>query len=122
MTTPQAQPGRPLDPEKPDPQAAPESTSDERRKLGLIALVGVQVGGAEAKSAKEKAAAAIDTASKECARADKAEADKTQVLQANAALLARPDAAPAVLNSSPSSSHWRCLEHNVQEHSDQRKV
>ena len=54
------------------------------------AYFGIQIGGAEAKAAKEQAADAAD-------RADRAESAKTQALQANAALLARPNEAPEVL-------------------------
>lgn len=75
---------------------------DEPSRAGVLASVvgaisaivgayfGIQIGGAEAKSAKQQAAAATD-------RADQAESAKTQALQANAALLARPNDAPAVL-------------------------
>ncbi len=75
---------------------------DEASRAGVLASIvgaisaivgayfGIQIGGAEAKSAKQQAAAAND-------RAEQAESQKTQALQANAALLARPNDAPAVL-------------------------
>ncbi len=75
---------------------------DEASRAGVLASIvgaisaivgayfGIQIGGAEAKSAKQQAAAAND-------RAEQAESQKTQALQANAALLARPNEAPAVL-------------------------
>ena len=75
---------------------------DEASRAGVLASIvgaisaivgayfGIQIGGAEARSAKQQAAAAND-------RAEQAESQKTQALQANAALLARPNEAPAVL-------------------------
>ncbi|MDQ4054750.1 MAG: hypothetical protein M3237_18930 [Actinomycetota bacterium] len=54
-----------------------------------IACFGIQIGGAEARSAQQPAAAND--------RADHAQSAKTQVRQANAALRARSDDAPAVL-------------------------
>ena len=61
------------------------------------AYFGVQVGGAEARTAKDSAAEATKVADTERARAVKAEADKTLAIQANAEILARPHEAPSVL-------------------------